>query len=104
MASNISYELYISIHILARVCNILFKPIIEEVEKTMMNKRCCRQDEGHCQIYICAHQCSMAVFLIYLSNLGLRMLGFTTFFTNFLMMDRLIKIRHGLEQMVRHLD
>lgn len=46
----------------------------------------------------------MAVFLIYLSNLGLKMLGSTTFFTNFLMMDRLIKIRHGLEHTVIHLD
>jgi hypothetical protein len=54
--------------------------------------------------YIRAHQCPTAVFLTYSPNLGLKMPGSTRFATNFLMIDRLVKVRHALEQTVIHPD
>jgi hypothetical protein len=54
--------------------------------------------------YIQAHECPMVAFLMYLSNLELKMYGSTKFAINFLMIDRLVKIKHVLKQMDMHIQ
>lgn len=50
--------------------------------------------------YIQAHQLPMEVYLIYSSNLRLKMPKSMRFSTYFLMIDRVIKVNHAFEQVV----
>lgn len=44
----------------------------------------------------------MVVFLMYSSNLELKIIGSTRFAINFMMIDRLVKMKHALKQMNIH--
>ena len=73
-----------------------------------MTKHCWRigrnNNEQGIVKYIQAHECPMVAFLMYLSNLELRMYGSTKFAINFLMIDRHVKIKHVLKQMDIHIQ
>lgn len=73
-------------YILARVCDVLLEHAVEDGGETIMDGGQCAQGKGHYQIHP-SPPMSYSGLPYYSPNIGLKMLRFTKFATNFLMID-----------------
>lgn len=79
-------------YILARVCSVLLEHVVEDLGggggggETTMDGGQCAQGKGHYQIHP-SPPMSYSNLPCYSPNIGLKMLRFTKFATNYLMID-----------------